>query len=179
MGLFNRIFPPRPKLKVEIWQVCLDRVLASLTEDWSSYTFDLYFLVYAWIVNKKQVATTVKEWKMTVISNKRKTQIQAEFVPDISEWKQHVKVMGTQHGLPVIKDIHNNLAAFPAQTLQHGIPAEGWVCFVAHGVTETLLKDAAIKLVVVDSFDRKHTAESEAPWPCKGEVVNPEMPWST
>lgn len=176
MNLYNRLFPKRPELRIEIRQVCLDRVLASLTPDWSDYTFDLYFFLYVWIVNQQDVTTTVKEWKLTVEGDKGQT-AQADQVPDISQWHQHFRVREVRHGLPMIADTYSSLAGFPTQALQRGIAAEGWVCFIAHGVRESLLNNASIELIVVDSFDRRHAAKSKGPWPCKGDVVNTEMAW--
>jgi len=168
------LIPKRPKLAMEIRQVCFDRVLASLTPDFSDYTFDLYLFLEVWVVNRKETPTTIKDWKLTVFGNGQK--VKTEHLPDFSKWHQHIKVKEKLHGLHVIRDIRNGLDPFPATPLQHGIAAQGWVCFIAREVREALLKNAVIKLMIVDSFDRSHSIMSRGPWPCKGEMVNPEMP---
>jgi hypothetical protein len=69
------------------------------------------------------------------------------------------------------------LAAFTAQPLQQGVPTEGWVCFLTREVREALLKNASIKLTIVDSFGHQHAVRNNGPWPCKGDIGNPDVPW--
>lgn len=175
MKLVDRIFPMRPRLRVEIRQVCFDRALASLTPDFSDYTFNLYLFVEVWVANQKEVLTTVKEWKLTISSNGQK--VQTEQLSDISQWHQHIKVKEEQHGFHVIRDVRNRLEIFSERPLQHGIAAQGWVCFTAREVREALLRNAVLELTIVDSFGRSHSVTSRGPWPCKGDVVNPKMPF--
>jgi hypothetical protein len=115
------LIPKRPKLAMEIRQVCFDRVLASLTPDFSDYTFDLYLFLEVWVVNRKETPTTIKDWKLTVFGNGQK--VKTEHLPDFSKWHQHIKVKEKLHGLHVIRDIRNGLDPFPATPLQHGIAA--------------------------------------------------------
>jgi hypothetical protein len=162
---------------MEIRQVCLDRVLSSITPDWSDYTFDLYIFLQLWIVNKAEVPTTVKAWRLTLSGDGGRQEIPTEQFPDISKWHQHTKVKEEQHGLHVIKDVREDLVAFPLEPLRQGIAIEGWVCFKAEGVREALLKTAKLRLEIVDSFGRRHAVKTLSPWNCKGDVVNPKMPW--
>lgn len=177
--LFELFFPKRPHLSIEIRQVCFDVVLESLTADLSDYTFELYLFLDVWAVNTKEVPTTIKEWKLT-LSGAGKT-LQASHLTDISKWHQHIKFREKEHSLgflrEVIRDIRNNLDSFPAEPLHHGIAAEGWVCFLAHEVNEALKKDASIELSVVDSFGKTHRLKSHGPRPCKGDMVNPDLPF--
>jgi hypothetical protein len=177
--LFELFFPKRPHLTVEIRQVCFDDVLESVTEDWSGYTIELYLFLDLWVVNTKEVPTTIKDWKLTLHGDGKSSQ--ASYVEDISKWRQHIKLKKKETSLGferyVIQDIHNNLTQFPAQPLTHGIPSEAWVCFVASGVTEAVKKDASVELFVVDSFDKTHKFESHGPWPCKGNMYNPDIPF--
>jgi hypothetical protein len=175
MKLVDWFFPERPRVRLKIRQVCFDRVLSSLTEDFSDYTFDLYFFLDVWAVNEKRAPTTVQDWELTISGNGQ--EIRSERIPDISKWHQHIKVREVQHGFPVIRDIRNHLDAFAAVPLQYGLAVEGWLCFVALGIRETLLRSPTIKLTLLDSFGRRHSVRSRGPWPCRGDMVNPEMPW--
>jgi hypothetical protein len=175
MSVIDRMFPKRPRLTVEIRQVCFDTVLASLDADFKDYTIDLYWFVLAWVANTKEVTTTVKEWKLAVFGGGQ--EIDAERIFDFSRWHQHIKVKEERQGHYLIRDVRANLDAFPAQPLQHGIGTEGWVCFLTRAVTEQLFTNATVKLTIVDSFGKEHVARSRGPWPCKGDMVNPDMPW--
>jgi hypothetical protein len=175
MKVVDLMFPQRPKLALEIRQVCLDKILVSVVDDFSDYTFDLYIFLDVWVANQKQVATTVKDWKVALIENGQT--IRTEQLADISNWHQHIRFQEKQHGLPVIRETRNRLDRFPAQPLQQGIAVQGWECFVARGIREAFLKNAALQLTLVDSFGRNHSITSHAPWPCRGDVFNLEMPW--
>jgi hypothetical protein len=169
--LFEVFYPKRPHLTVELHEICEDKIVASL--DASGYTVDLYIFLRVWVVNTKEVPTVPKEWILTVAANSHK--LHAERVPDISKWHQHSKLKKQQHGLTLIEDIRDNLSPLSGEPLQHGIPSEGWICFVVHGTKDTLLQGAALHLTLVDSFGRKHLLKSSGPWKCKGSMVNPEM----
>jgi hypothetical protein len=130
--LIDRFWPKRPKLTIEIRQVCFDKILASLEADWSDYRVDLYLFLYVWAVNTEEVPTAIKEWNLTVLANNRP--ILAELVEDISRWHQHIKVYAMQQSFRVVKDIRETLNSFPARPFQHGIPSDGWVCFMGEGV---------------------------------------------
>jgi len=171
--LVRQYLPHWPKLTIEIREVCADQILDSLTPDFSDYTVDFYVFLHLWVVNKKEVPTAVKEWNLKVVVDGQS--LQAERVTDISKWHQHSKVKVEQHGFTVIKDIRDNLNDFGNQPLQHGIPAEGWICFVLPGTKGTLLQSATLHLTLIDSFGRKHSLKSLGPWNCKGSMVNPEM----
>ncbi len=173
--LIDRFWPKRPKLTVEIRQVCFDKILASLEADWSDYRIDLYVFLYVWAVNTEQVPTTVKQWKLAVLANGQ--QIEGERVEDISRWHQHSKVNAVQHGFQVVQDIREPANPFPAQPLNHGIPSEGWVCFIVRKAKESLMENATITLTATDSFGRNYSMNSQAPWTCKGDMVNPQMPY--
>jgi hypothetical protein len=175
MKLADWVFPKRPRLTMEIRQVCFDRILSSLTPDFSDYTFDLYLFLEVWAANQKEVPTTIKDWKLTVFGDGQK--FPTEQLPDISAWHQHIKLKEEQHGFHVIRDVRNRLDKFPALPLQQGIASQGWVCFIAREMREALLKNVALELLIVDSFGRTHSVMSKGPWPCKGDVVNPQMPW--
>jgi hypothetical protein len=157
----------------EIHEVCEDKLLSSL--DATGYTVDLYIFLRVWVVNKKEVPTVPKEWTLTVVAGKQK--LKAERVSDISMWHQHSKVEKQQHGMKFIEDVRDNLTAFGPQPLQHGIPNEGWICFLVRGTRDSLLEGATLRLTLVDSFEHKHTVKKKEPWNCKGGMVNPERVW--
>ena len=160
-------------LTVEIREVCEDKILASLQID--KFTVDLYIFLHVWVVNKKEVPTVPKEWALTVMAGKQKLQTERE--PDISKWHQHSKVEKQRQDFTFIEDIRENLHAFGNQPLHHGIPAEGWLCFVVRDVKDSLLQGAILRLTLIDSFGRKHIHKKKEPWPCKGNMVNPERLW--
>ncbi len=163
------------QVTVEIRDVCEDKLLASLEPDFSGYKVDLYIFLRVWVVNKKEVPTVPKEWTLTVVAGKQK--LKAERVLDISKWHQHSKLEKQQHGFAVIEDIRENLTAFGNQPLQHGIPAEGWLCFLVRGTNDSLLQGATLRLTLIDSFDRKRSLKKKEPWHCKGDMVKPEKRW--
>jgi hypothetical protein len=173
--LIERFWPKRPNLTVEIRQVCFDKILASLEVDWSEYGIDLYVFLYVWAVNTEEVPTTIKEWKLSVLADKQKTE--AERVEDISKWHQHSKANAVQHGFRVVQDIREPVTLFALQPLRHGIPSEGWVCFIIRKTKESLMENATVQLTATDSFGREHSVSSRAPWTCKGDMVNPQMPF--
>jgi len=175
MKVVDLIFPQRPKLALEIRQACPDRVMVSIVEDFSDYTFDLYIFMYVWVANQKPVPTTIKDWQVVLLGNQQS--VLTEHLTDISGWHQLVKRQDKQHGLTVIRAARNLLDRFPSQSLQQGIAAQGWECFIARGIREATLKDATLQLTIVDSFGRNHSTTSRAPWPCRGDVMNPEKPW--
>jgi hypothetical protein len=84
--------PQRPKLTLEIRQVCFDKKLESLEADLSDDKIDLYIFLHVWAVNIKGVPTTAREWKLSVIADDQK--IEGERVEDISKWQQHSKEQG-------------------------------------------------------------------------------------
>ncbi len=168
--LIGRLRPNRPKLTVEIRQVCFDKILASLEPDWSDYRIDLYLFLYVWAVNTQQVPTTVKQWKLAVLADGQK--IEGERVEDISKWHQHSTVNSVQHGFQV-EDIREPANPFPARPLHHGILSEGWVCFIVRKTKESLMENATITLTATDSFGCNYPVEGHAPWTCKGNMVNP------
>lgn len=174
MRLTEVFFPKRPKLRVEVRQLCEDKILASLDQDWG-YSVDLYLFFHVWVVNLKEVPTAIKEWKLTLLADGKT--IQAEHVSDISKWQQHTKLQEQQHGVKVIRDIHEKLDAIGDEVLQLGIPVHGWLCFLAQNTKDSLLRDATVELVLVDSFGHNHRYVSRGPWACKGNIVNPEMPF--
>ena len=169
----SQYLPHFSKLTLEIHEVCEDKTLASITPDLSGYTVDLYIFLRVWIVNKENVPTVPKEWTLKVVAGKQK--LQADRVPDISNWHQHSKVQGQHQGFAVIEDIRENLTALGSQPLQHGIPAEGWLCFVVRGTNDSLLQGATLRLTLTDSFGRKQHVKRKEPWHCKGNMVNPKM----
>jgi hypothetical protein len=136
MRVVDWVFPQRPKLALEIRQVCLDKILVSLVDDFSDYTFDLYIFLEVWVANQKQVATTVRDWKVALIGNSQT--VCTERVADISNWHQHIRLQEKQHGLLVIREMRNRLDRFPAQPLQQGIAVQGWECFVARGIRRSI-----------------------------------------
>jgi hypothetical protein len=164
----------RSQLTIETREVCEDKHLASLDAT-SGYTVDLYIFLRVWVVNKKEVPTVPKEWMLTVAAGKQK--LKAERVPDISRWHQHSKVEKQQHGMKFVEDIREPLTALGTQPLQHGIPNEGWICFLLRGTQDNLLEGAMLRLTLVDSFGRKHPLKKKEPWNCKGNMVNPERIW--
>ena len=170
--LIDRLWPKRPELTIEIRQVCFDKILSSVEADFSDYRIDLYLFPYVWVVNTKETPTAIKEWKLTVLANNQPRP--GERVEDISKWRQHIKVNAVQHGFPVVKDIYEPLNSFPTQPLQHGIPSEGWVCFIVRAVKESLMQNASVTLTITDSFGHKHFVKSQGPWPCNGVMGNPE-----
>jgi hypothetical protein len=170
---FLHLKPKRPRLEAEIRQVCFDKILASLDVGWGDYTIDLYIFLRVWVVNQREIPTTVKQWKLTVVGEGKSTD--AELIEDISRWHQHMKVREQLHGMDIIRDIRDRLVEFPAQPLQHGIPVEGWICFLVRNTRESLIEKGYITLTVVDSFGHKYRVTSKGPWPCKGDIVNPQM----
>ena len=160
------------QVTIEIHGVCEDKILASLTPDFSGYTVDLYIFLRVWVVNKKEAPTVPKEWTLTVVAGNQK--LKAEHVPDISKWQQHSKLEKQHLGFTMIEDIRENLTALGSQPLQHGIPVEGWLCFVVRGTNDNLLQGATLRLTLTDSFGRKHTLKKKEPWHCKGSMVNPD-----
>jgi hypothetical protein len=158
---------------IEIREVCEDKLMASIDAD--GYTVDLYIFLRVWVVNKKEVPTVPKEWTLTVVAGKQK--LTAEAVSDISRWHQHSKVEKQQHGHKFIEDVRDNLTALGTRPLQHGIPNEGWICFLVRGTRDNLLEGAILRLTLVDSFGRKHPLKKTEPWNCKGSMVNPERVW--
>jgi hypothetical protein len=175
MRMVDQISPPRPKLTLEIRQACLDRIIVSFVEDFSDYTFDLYIFLYVWVANQKPVPTTIKEWQVILRGNFQA--IHSDHLADITNWHQRIRRQEQQHGLRIIRESRNRLDRFPSQPLQLGIAAQGWECFIVRGIREATLKVATLQLTLVDSFGRNHSVTSHAPWPCGGDVVNPEMPW--
>lgn len=173
--LVELLFPKRPRLTLEIRQVCFDKNLASLEADFSDYKIDLYIFLHVWAVNTKEVPTTVKEWKLSVLADDGKAE--GERVEDISKWQQHSKEQNVVHGFPVVRDIRQQVVPFPPDPLEHGIPFEGWVCFLIRKTKESLMNTASLTLTATDSFGRKHSLRSHAPWTCEGDIVNPEMPF--
>jgi hypothetical protein len=174
MRVADLFFPKRPKLKIEVRQLCDDKIMASLEQDWG-YSVHLYIFLQIWVVNLKETPTTIKESKLTVFTDGKS--IQSEPVRDISKWHQHLKLEGQQHGLKVIRDEREKLDPLDEEPLQHGIPLEGWLCFLVQNTRDSLLDKAKIQLILVDSFGRRHFHESHSPWPCKGAIVNPEAPF--
>ncbi|HXM97179.1 MAG TPA: hypothetical protein VN982_01755 [Candidatus Dormibacteraeota bacterium] len=163
------------QITIEIREVCEDKILASLEPDFSRYKVDLYVFLRVWVVNKREVPTVPKEWTLTVVAGKQK--LKAERVLDISKWHQHSKLEKQQQGFTFIEDIRENLTAFGNQPLQHGIPAEGWLCFLVRGTNDNLLQGATLRLTLIDSFGHKHHLKRKEPWNCKGNMVNPERLW--
>jgi len=161
------------QVTVEIRDVCEDKILTSLQVD--RFTVDLYIFLRVWVVNKKEVPTVPKEWKLTVVKDRQK--LKAERVPDFSEWHQHSKIEKQQQGFTFIEDVREQLDAFGNQPLQHGIPVEGWLCFLVRGTNDSLLQGATLRLTLIDSFGRKHSQKKKEPWHCKGNMVNPERLW--
>ncbi len=170
--LIDRLWPRHPHLTIEIRQVCFDKILASLEADWSDYQIDLYLFLYVWAVNTEPVPTTIKEWKLSVLADDQN--IEGERVEDISKWHQHSKANAVQHGFGSYETLGTPATPFPLQPLQQGIPSEGWVCFLIRKTKESLMKTATVTLRATDSFGRKHSVSSRAPWPCKGDMVNPQ-----
>jgi hypothetical protein len=169
--------PGLPKLKAEIREVCFDDFLDSLTADLADFTVERYIFVYVWVVNTENVATAVKDWKLTYLKGDKT--LTASEVRDFSKWHQHVewKERGSGFITHSIKEARNSLTPFPSQPLQRGIPSEGWVCFKATGVSGMGRDDGSIQLCIVDSFGQDYRIESPAPFACKGNMVNPEHPW--
>jgi hypothetical protein len=164
--------PKRPRLQFEIRQVCFDKILASVEADWSDYTIDLYLFIRVWVVNRKETQTTIKQWSLAIIGDQKAG---SEHVEDISRWHQHTKVQEQQHGMTVVRDIRKELDALPNEALRHGIPVEGWICFLIRQTREAVIKKGYIILTVTDSFGHKYRVTSKGPWPCKGDMVNPKM----
>ncbi len=175
--LVERFWPKRPKLSIEIRQVCFDRILASLEVDWTDYQIDLYLFLYVWVVNTEEVPTTVKAWNLSVGLDEQNVEIEGEQITDFSKWHQHSKVKAVQHGLQVVQDIRETVPPFPVRPLQLGIPSEGWVCFVIRKTKESIMEHSTVTLTTTDSFERNYSANSRAPWTCKGDMVNPDMPF--
>ena len=134
----------------------------------------MYLFLYVWAVNTKEVPTTIKEWKLTVVTDRQK--IEGERVEDISKWHQHSKRNAVQHGFQVVQDIREPVSPFPQLPLQHGISSEGWVCFLIRKTKESSIKNATITLTATDSFGREYSVRSHTPWTCKGDMVNPQIP---
>jgi hypothetical protein len=128
-----------------------------------------------WVVNKNETPTTVKTWSLAVEMDGNKTQ--AEYVPDISKWHHLTKVHETHQGLSVVRDVREKLIPFSTQPLHHGIPLEGWVCFLVRGVKESSIQAATVYLTLVDSFGKSHRVKRSGPWPSESQAVNPDMPW--
>lgn len=171
--LIDRLWPRRPRLRIEIRQVCFDTILESLEADWSDYRVDLYLFLYLWAVNTEEVPTTVKEWRLMVLANSQT--IRAEPAEDFSDCHQHIKVHAKQQGFDVVKDIRKPLNPFPKQPLQQGIPLEGWVCFIVRATKQSLMHNASLTLMGIDSFDGQHSVKSRAPWPCRGDIISPKL----
>jgi hypothetical protein len=169
--------PTLPKLSVEIREVCFDDFLGSLSEDLADFTVERYIFVYVWVVNTENVATAVKDWKLTYLKGEKS--LTASEVRDFSKWHQHVKWKEGGSGFitHAIKESRKGLTPFPSQPLQHGIPLEGWVCFKASGISGRSTDDGSIQLCIADSFGQDYRVESPAPFACKGNMVNPEHPW--
>jgi hypothetical protein len=129
------------------------------------------------MVNTENVATTVKDWKLTYL--KGENTLTASEVRDFSKWHQHVewKERGAGFITSVIKDARNSLTPFPSLPLQRGIHSEGWVCFKATGVSVVGTDDGSVQLCIVDSFGQEYRVESPAPVACKGKMFNPDHPW--
>ena len=53
-------------------------------------------------------------------------------------------------------------------------PKVGFAFLVRH-TREAVIKKGYIILTVTDSFGHKYHVTSKGPWPCKGDMVNPEM----
>jgi hypothetical protein len=107
------------------------------------------------------VPTVPKEWKLTVVKDTQ--ELKAERVPDFSKWHQHSKIGKQQQRFTFIEDVREQLDAFGNQPLQHGIPVEGWLCFLVRGTNDSLLQGATLRLTLIDSFGRKHSQKKEEP----------------
>jgi hypothetical protein len=110
MKVWDSFFPQRPKLVLEVRQACLDRVMVSVLEDFSDYTFDLYIFLHVWAANQKPVPTTIKGWEVVLVSMQQT--IGTEHLADISNWHQHIRRQEKQHGLAVIRENRNKLDRF-------------------------------------------------------------------
>jgi hypothetical protein len=169
------LLPSRPKIDIEFREICLDSKLASLDADFGGYTIDTFMFFRVWVVNKNETPTTVKIWRLAVEMDGNT--VQAECVPDISKWHHQTKVSETHQGLPVVPDVREKLIPFSTQPLQHGIPLEGWVCFLVRGVRESSIQTATVYLTLVDSFGKSHRVKRSGSWPSESQAVNPDMPW--
>lgn len=169
-GLFDR-----PKLKIEIRQLCQNRTLDSLTNDLSGFTVDILVFLYLWVVNTSGVSTTLKSWEVTMTGDHQ--QVGGSPVYPITQFIQIIKHKELLHGMTVEKTTRLPLVpVFPSEVFVRGVPLEGWVCFKVSGVGHSFIDNAVVRLTLVDSFGKHHRLESHGPWQCRGEIVNPDLP---
>jgi len=168
----ERTEPARPKLTIEIRQVCFGGTEDFVGKDLSDFRVERYIFVYVWMVNTESVATSVKQLSLSY-SNAGET-VDAVPVSDLSKWLQNVKWQESASGFQthVRKEARNVLTPLPSQPLQQGVPSEGWVCFKASGVIGLGGDDGRIELCVEDSFSKEYLVESSAPFACEGAMVD-------
>jgi hypothetical protein len=163
--------PARPKLKIEIKQVCFSEEAELEGSDLSDFRVDRYIFVHIWAVNTESVTTSVKQMSLSY-STAGET-VAATPVRDLSKWFQRVKSQerGLDFETRVVKQAHKTLTPFSVEPLQQGILLKGWVCFKARGVVG-LSDEGRIDLCVEDSFGKEHHTESSAPFGCEGVMVD-------
>jgi hypothetical protein len=163
-----------PTLDIDFGEVCFKReVVASSNAESSDCLFNVYVFLYVWAVNKVRFPTAIEKWKFSVAMGKEN--IEGEPVEDISTWHQHWKLGRAPAVSEEVKDIRNPVPEFPVRPLTHGIPCEGWVCFVIRGTKESWIENGTIRLTATDSFQHEHHLSRQGPWNCKGAMVNNEV----
>lgn len=173
------LLPSRPRLNLEIREVCLDGRLASVDAEWAGYAVDMYIFFRLWVVNEKAVPTTAKAWTLTAKSKNAHFPA-AEWVPDINGWRYVTKTTVTRHGSTTIQNASAPVTPFPLGVpLQHGIPLEGWVAFVLKRVRDTDVENSVLHLTLVDSFGKHHRAVVHASSRSGPDstVVHPDAPF--
>jgi hypothetical protein len=173
------LLPSRPKLKLEIREVCFDARLASVDAEWAGYAVDMYIFFRLWVVNQKAVPTTAKAWTLTAKSKEAELPA-AEVVPDINAWQYVTKKTVTRNGLTTIQNTSAPVTPFPLDApLQHGIPVEGWVAFLLNRVKDTVVENSVLHLTLVDSFGKHHRAAAQASSRSgpNSTVVHPDAPF--
>ncbi|HTV56052.1 MAG TPA: hypothetical protein VMI06_14205 [Terriglobia bacterium] len=155
------------RLDIDFGEVCFKReVVASLDAESRDCLFNVYVFLYVWAVNRMRFPTAIEKWKFSVAMGIEN--IDGEPVEDISTWRQHSKMGTAPDGSEEAKDIRKPVREFPARPLPHGIPSEGWVCFVIRGTKESWIENGTIQLTATDSSQHEHHSSRLGPWNCKG-----------
>ena len=168
-----QVEPVRPKLSIEIAQVCFCAGEDFVGQNLSDFRVDRYIFVHVWMVNTESVTTSLKQLSLRY-SNAGET-VPAVSVSDFSKWFQRINSEEPGRGFEtrLVQTEHRTLTPFPLEPLQQGIPLKGWVCFKASGVMGRADDEAgSIELCVVDSFGKEHRVKSPAPFACKGTMVD-------
>ncbi len=173
----ERTASARPRLTIEIEQVCFGGAEDFVGKDLSDFRVDRYIFAHIWMVNTESVVTTLKQMRLNYSSA---GEIVVAFqVSDLSQWFQRIRSEEPGLGFETrtVRDAHKTLTPFPLESLQQGIPLKGWVCFKASGVLGLGGDEGSIELCVEDSFGKEYRVKKSAPFACKSVMVDHLDEW--